>query len=53
MTDSEEYQELKKDEKKIYAKIIDGVTPGEEEKLYAELDTIRRRKYKIRERSQI
>ncbi len=51
MTDSEEYQELKKDERKIYSKIIDGVTSEEEEKLYAELDTIRRRKTKLRERN--
>ncbi len=51
MTDSEEYKQLKEDEKKIYSKIIEGVTPEEEEKLYTELDTIRRRKTKIRERS--
>ena len=53
MSDSEEYNELKKDERKIFDKIIDGVTPEMEERLYRELDTIRRRKYKIRERSQI
>ncbi len=51
MTDSEEYKQLKEDEKKIYAKIIDGVSSEEEEKLYRELGTIRRRKYKLRERS--
>ena len=52
MNDSEEYKELKADERKIYGKIIDGVTPEEEKKLYTELDTIRRRKTKIRERNQ-
>jgi len=51
MSDSEEYKELKKDERKIYAKIIDGVSSEEEKELYRELDTIRRRKYKLRERS--
>jgi len=51
MTDSEEYKQLKEDEKKIYSKIIEGVTPEEEKKLYTELDTIRRRKTKIRERN--
>jgi len=51
MTESEEYKQLKEDERKIYEKIIDGVTPEEEKNLYTELDTIRRRKTKIRERS--
>ncbi len=50
MNDSEEYKELKADERKIYGKIIDGVTP-EEKKLYTEFDTIRRRKTKILERN--
>jgi len=53
MNDSEEYKELKIDERKIFDKISNGVTPEEEEKLYHELDTIRRRKYKLRERSDI
>ena len=51
MTDSEEYIELKEDEKKIYTKIISCVTLKEEKKLYNELDIIRRRKTKIRERN--
>jgi hypothetical protein len=51
MNDSEEYEELKKDERKIYRKITNGVTRKEEEKLYTELDTIRRRKAKIRNRN--
>ena len=51
MTDAEEYKQLKQDEKKIYAKIIEGVSSEKEEKLYRELDTIRRRKTKIRERN--
>jgi len=51
MTNLEEYKQLKEDERKIYAKIIDGITPEEEKKLYTELDTIRRRKTKILERS--
>ncbi len=53
MNDSEEYKELKIDERRIFDKIIDGVTPEEEDKLYRELDTIRRRKHKLRERSDI
>ncbi len=53
MSDSKEYKELKMDERKIYEEIFNGVTPEEEEKLYRELDTIRRRKYKLRERSDI
>ena len=54
MNDSKEYKELKIDERKIFDKISNGVTSEEEEeKLYHELDTIRRRKYKLRERSDI
>ncbi len=51
MNDSKEYKELKEDEKKIYRKIANGVTPEEEKKLYTQLGTIRRRKAKIRNRS--
>jgi len=51
MNDSKEYEQLKEDEKKIKEKIRDGVTPEEEKKLYSELDTISRRKTKIRNRS--
>jgi len=42
MNDSKEYKELKEDEKKIYRKIVNGVTPEEEKKLYTQLATIRR-----------
>jgi len=51
MNDSKEYKELKEDEKKIYRKIVNGVTPEEEKKLYTQLATIRRRKAKILNRS--
>ena len=51
MDDSSEYKQLKEDEKKIYDKIIDGVTAEEEKKLYSELNTISRRKTKIRNRN--
>ena len=37
MNDSEEYKELKKDERKIYRKITNGVTRKEEEKLRFEI----------------
>ena len=50
MTDSEEYEQLKEDENKIYMKIGDGVNPEEKKKLYSELDTISRRKTKLLKR---
>ena len=47
MTDSEEYEQLKEDEKKIYMKIRDEVNPEDKKKLYSELGTIGRRKTKL------
>jgi len=48
MNDLEEYEQLKEDETKIEKKMAEEITPKELEKLYYELDTISKRKAKIR-----
>jgi len=48
MNDLEEYEQLKEDETKIEKKMAEEITPKELEKLYYELDTISKRKVKIR-----
>ena len=50
MTDSEEYERLIEDEKKVYVKIRDEVNPEDKKKLYSELGTIGRRKTKLLKR---
>ena len=47
----DEYEKLKKDEQKIIEKIKESGSSDEIAKLYSELETISRRKTKIRNRS--
>jgi len=50
MNDLEEYEQLSEDEEKIKKKLIEGVPSDESVKLFLELNTIKRRKIKIRNR---
>ncbi len=51
MTDQEEYEELKKEGQDIMKKIRESGSSDEIAELYLKLETIRRRKTKIRNRS--
>jgi len=51
MGDDEYYQELKKDESRIYEKLKQDITPEEKKSLFAELSTISRLKTNILKRS--
>ena len=51
MGDEEYYQELKKDESRIYEKLKEDITPEEKKNLFAELGTISRMKTNILKRS--
>jgi len=50
MTNSEEYEQLIQDERKVYEKIRDEKNPEDRKKLYSELGTIGRRKTKLLKR---
>lgn len=52
MGDDEYYQELRKDESKIFEKLKQDITPEEKKMLFAELGTISRMKTNILKRSQ-